>query len=669
MRLAIFLGLSSVCCAVALAQSATFARTDYPGVGNNQIAADFNGDGKMDIAGLAQNSIAVMLGAGDGTLGPRTHYSVGGQLQDLAAGDFTSDGKLDLVITKADLQTTMSLLTGNGDGTFNAPIDFPNITGFDAPAVIAADLNNDTWLDVVIAHQIACFTAPCRVSETLAVMLGNGNGTFQATRLIQVGRGMAEIAVGDFNRDGVKDLAIAGDSSRLYLLIGVGDGSFVQQPTITMTADTLGVDGTDVDAADLNRDGILDLSVVIGLNGSRIAILIGNGDGTFRQPSILTDPGTRIPQSQAVADYNGDGFVDLALGMGWGLQGWMSIWNGNGDGTFRNPVMYLVPGAQSSTSGGRVITEDFNNDRKPDIALHFLGASNGLVMLRNTTGAVPPPVPSAPTLLSPATDATVPQPVTLDWSDVGAASTYTIQIDDSNNFGSPFVVNTNVNISRFTAGTLPLRRLWWRVRGINSAGAAGPWSAARTFTPQAAPSGPPALSALTISPSSVVGGATAQGTVTLTSAAPSGGAVIALTSSNPSVASVPSSINIAAGSLSATFAIATVSVTSSTSVTITSAYGGVTRTAPLNVTTAASTDTVAVQRAEYSNGQLRLEATSTSSAATLRVYVTSTNVQIGTLRNEGGGRYRGEFSWPSNPQNITIRSSLGGSASRAVTAK
>ena len=181
-RLAILLALPSVCCDVTLVQSATLARGDYPGLGNNQIAADFNGDGKMDVAGFAENSIALMLGNGDGTLGPRAHYSVGGQLQDLAAGDFTSDGKLNLVITKADLRTTMSLLTANEDGTFNTPVDFPNITGFDAPAGVATDLNNDAWLDVVIAHQIACFTG---VSETLAVMLGNGMERFRRHALFK----------------------------------------------------------------------------------------------------------------------------------------------------------------------------------------------------------------------------------------------------------------------------------------------------------------------------------------------------------------------------------------------------------------------------------------------------------------------------------------------------
>jgi hypothetical protein len=80
---------------------------------------------------------------------------------------------------------------------------------------------------------------------------------------------------------------------------------------------------------------------------------------------------------------------------------------------------------------------------------------------------------------------------------------------------------------------------------------------------------------------------------------------------------------------------------------------------------------VSIQVAEYSSGnrQLRVEATGSNSSAVLKVHVTSTNALIGTLRNEGGGRYRGDFSWSSNPQNITVRSSLGGSASKAVVLK
>jgi hypothetical protein len=176
----------------------------------------------------------------------------------------------------------------------------------------------------------------------------------------------------------------------------------------------------------------------------------------------------------------------------------------------------------------------------------------------------------------------------------------------------------------------------------------------------------------------VVGGSPSQGTVTLTAAAPSGGAVVSLSSSNTAVATVPPSVTVPAGSTSAGFTVTTRSVTGSTSVTITAAYGGVTKTAALTVTPQAAppppppaTDTVAIQVAEYSTGnrQLRVEATSTNASATLRAYVTSTNELIGTLRNEGGGRYRGEFSWPSNPQNVTVRSSLGGSAAKAVALK
>jgi hypothetical protein len=303
------------------------------------------------------------------------------------------------------------------------------------------------------------------------------------------------------------------------------------------------------------------------------------------------------------------------------------------------------------------------------------GASASLVVSRNTTGAVPPPTPSAPTLLSPAQDATVAQPITFDWSDANGAVSYTIQIDDSSTFSAPQIVSQNVSVSNFTTSSLPATRLWWRVRGINSAGVAGPWSVTRRFTAQAPLPlpGSAALSALTLSLTSVVGGGSVQGTITLTSAAPSGGAVVTLSSSNTAVASVPANATVAGGATSATFTIPTQTVTSSSSVVITAAYGGVSKAATLTVMAQPppTADTVSIQVAEYSSGnrQLRVEATSSNASATLQVYVTATNTLIGTLRNEGGGRYRGDFSWSSNPQNITVRSSLGGSATRAVTVK
>jgi hypothetical protein len=583
-------GVMSLFTTSAFAQSTTFARTDYPILGNKNIVGDFNGDGRLDLAGAGGPFASIMLGNGDGTFRPKVEYPVANLSQDAATGDFNGDGKADLIYTINDPEISLSLLTGNGDGTFNAPVNFPNTSGLDSPAVVATDLDNDGRLDVVVAHQVGCQTAPCIVGRTISVLLGLGDGTFQPAREIEVGTGMSSIAVGDFNRDGLKDLGIAGDSSQVYILLGLGDGTFIRQPTITpITEGNLGVDGTDIDVADFNGDTIQDLVVALALNGSRTVILNGNGDGTFRQPLIITEPGGRVPQYQAVGDYNGDGFQDLALSLGWGLQGWMEILHGNGDGTFQSPVLYLVPDSKSSTSGGTLVAADFNGDDKPDIALQFVGATSGTLSLRNSTGVAPPrpqPTPAAPVLISPGNDATVAQPVTFDWSDANGAVSYRIQIDDSSSFPSPLVVNETINVSGFTSNPLPAKRLWWRVRGINSSGMTGPWSTVRRFTVQAAPPPPSAsaLSALTVSPASVVGGNSSQGTVTLTSAAPTGGALITLSSNNTSAATVPSSVTVAAGARSANFIVTTKSVTTSTALTITATFGGVSRTATLNVT-------------------------------------------------------------------------------------
>ena len=235
--------------ATVFAQSASFSRSDYPLLGNNHIVADFNGDGIPDLAGTGLNSARVMLGNGNGTFAPKVEYPAAGQTQDLAAGDFNGDGKVDLAVSVYDQAVSLSLLTGNGDGTFNAPLNVENTSGLDSPAVVATDLDNDGRLDVVLAHSIACFAAPCVTGKTITVLLGFGDGTFQRPWEIEVGTGMSRIAVGDFNLDGLKDLGIAGDQSQLFILLGVGNGTFLQQPTLTMTADTFGVDGTDIDAA------------------------------------------------------------------------------------------------------------------------------------------------------------------------------------------------------------------------------------------------------------------------------------------------------------------------------------------------------------------------------------------------------------------------------------
>ena len=596
-------GLALQTHAGAATSQPSFTTTDYSQLGSNQIAADVNGDGRLDLAGIGVNAAAVLLSTGNGVFGTKVEYPVAGQAQDLAAGDFTGDGKVDLVVTINDPGTSLSLLAGNGDGTFGAPVSFANTSGFDSPAVVAADLDNDAKLDVVIAHQIACWTAPCLVARTISVMSGNGDGTFEPSREMEVGTGMSRMAVGDFNRDGIKDLAIAGDSAQLYRLHGVGDGTFVQQPTVILVQDNFAVDGSDVDVADLNGDAIQDLVVAIATNGSRTAVLLGNGDGSFGTPSIITEANLNVPQVQAVADYNLDGFQDLALGLANGDQGLMEILNGNGNGTFQAPVYHQVPPPLSSIGTVAMLSADLNGDTKPDLALGIGGASPGLAVLINSTGTVPPPIPAAPKLVSPAQDAKPAQPVTFDWTDVSAATSYQIQVDDSNAFSTPLVIDATVTTSQFTASpTLAAKRHWWRVRGINSEGKAGAWSSVRRFTPKAAPPAP-ALSTISLSPSSVVGGNTSVGTATLTSPAPSGGIVVTLSSSNTSVATVPASVTVSSGATSATFTVATSPVSQSTSVVITGTAGGVTRTATLTVTPAGQTTALLTVTATGRSGE------------------------------------------------------------------
>jgi len=188
--------------------------------------------------------------------------------------------------------------------------------------------------------------------------------------------------------------------------------------------------------------------------------------------------------------------------------------------------------------------------------------------------------------------------------------------------------------------------------------------------PPPTPTPPPSLgvASLSLNPTTVTGGNSSTGTVTLTAVAPAA-TTVTITSSN-AAATVPASVTVPAGSQSRSFSISTTQVPATTSAVIAASLNVTSRSATLTINPAAGgVDTVSITRAEYDSGQrrLRVEATSTRSTATLRVFVTSTNQLIGTLSNDGGGRFRGEFSWPVNPQNITVRNNFGGQATRAVT--
>ena len=665
----------------AAAQNANFSRTDYPLLGNNHIVADFNGDGVPDLAGVGLNSAAVMLGNANGVFRARVEFPAGGPAQDLTAGDFNGDGRVDLAVSINDPNTSLAILTGNGDGTFNAPATLQiNTAHVDSPAIVATDLDNDGRLDLVLAHALSCFTSPCSAARTITVLMGFGDGTFQFPIEIEVGTGMSRIAVGDWNRDNIKDLAIAGDQSHVYTLLGVGNGTFLQQPTVTLTADTFGVDGTDIDVGDFNRDTIQDLVVAIPTNGSRTAIMLGNGDGTFQPARILTEPNLLVPQFQVIGDFNRDNIQDLAITLANGSRGLMEIRNGIGDGTFRAPVLYAVPPPLSSVGGGTLVTGDFNGDGRPDVGLPIIGANPGLAVLLNSTGTVVVQ-PALGTLT--ATPSTVTSGNTTELlvslsQGVAPSGGFTFTVSNSNSAvlsvpSSVFMPagSSSVRFIGTARSVTSNQNALVRVRNNQL----GRREVTVTVTPSAPVPTPLSLSSVTLSATSVTGGNSVQGTVRLSAAAPSA-TVVNLASSSAS-ATVPASVTVTAGASSATFTVNTTAVSATTTATISGTFNGLTRSASLTINPVnappppPATDTVRITRAEYDSGKrvLRVEATSTSANATLQVFNTASGALIGTLGNSGGGQYRGELTVSTNPQNITVRSSLGGVATRAVEAK
>jgi hypothetical protein len=352
-----------------------------------QISGKFEKNGAIDVAQINGSQLLILHNNGAGVLTLLNTYTL--QQQETAVAivtaDFNGDGNLDLAVVQQNSSASWgySVLLGNGDGSFQAPVFYPqNVLSNPAAGSIqiyAADLNNDHKADLAVTGV---------GNQSLAVLLGNGDGTFAAAAYYYDGGGGAAALIADFNGDGNLDVAIATNTATGFLY-GNGDGTF-QVLTLPASLNFFEAAFT----ADFNNDGKPDLLSF----GNQVAL--GNGDGTFKLlpafPINLLVLG--------IADFNGDGKLDLLeedccnknLPIAYGVA------IGNGDGTFapliNDPSIWYI-----ATSNDLFV--DINGDGRVDIVFAWGSASsllNGLGVLFNTTSdftisaTVPSPSPLTP---------------------------------------------------------------------------------------------------------------------------------------------------------------------------------------------------------------------------------------------------------------------------------
>jgi hypothetical protein len=368
----------------------TIEKTPPGSFGAYAVVADFNGDGKPDIARADGGSaISVFLGDGYGNFSqpiitnhlPLPFY--------LTIADVNGDGKLDLVSYNANYfispLVSVSVLLGNGDGSFTLAATYPIVAQDPRNPLVIADFNGDGHVD------LAFVSIP---GTEVNVMLGNSDGTFRPP-LSDPNGGLftKPIFAGDFNGDGIPDLIAAGLNQTglgqtLTLRLGIGDGTFAPPVNIPAKFDFRDV-VVGISTADFNHDGNLDFAVFIydSYASTGVSVYLGRGDSSFADPVFY--PAAIPPASGAVyflgitiVDITGDGTPDLVTATTGNSDGYLQVFPGNGDGTFQPSAVYSFSTTSMLTQSMAVA--DLNGDGRPDIVL--VQEDGALVILSGTAG-------------------------------------------------------------------------------------------------------------------------------------------------------------------------------------------------------------------------------------------------------------------------------------------
>jgi FG-GAP-like repeat len=343
-----------------------YALTDTPQVGGT-VAGDFNGDGKVDLAVSESSKIEVLLGHGDGTFGSSNTIATIRGAGHLIAADFNHDGRLDLAVTEPVVDiggyttgSAVTILLGNGDGTFtmtNAPISLP---GTFADGLSTGDINHDGVPDIVVG---TTGWTPS-LADSVNVFIGNGNGAFTLGWSSAV-ESATWVAVADLNGDGLDDVVAAGAAHVTVLITKVG--GFASSTQLGSAS------SGPLALADFNGDGLRDIAFGLATGGA-FAVSINQGSGSFAAPTTYgLSTNTTQPRGIVAVDINRDGRPDLALA---GTDGTLQTWVSLLDGTFLAANSLVVaPGSPNPAALDTIVSGLFNSDASLDFAVTAGSAS------------------------------------------------------------------------------------------------------------------------------------------------------------------------------------------------------------------------------------------------------------------------------------------------------